>query len=160
MLEKNNSLTIQPAAPASAIEPRLYRVITALLPPDEVVGVRNITRCVTGNEDKAAVRAMFYKLEHTNTYPAYKVGSQWAVSLSCIYAKHWSEQRKAFVDDDQRALALLYILLNAALPLYVDALKGNCSPPQLAQLVLVSSKAARLIERLLRGHPAAPDEGP
>jgi hypothetical protein len=160
MLEENNALTIQPINTSASIEPKLYRLLTTLLPPDQIVGVRAISRRLTGSDDKAAVRAIFHKLEHTNTYPAYKFGGQWAVSLSCVFAKHWSEQRKAFADDDQRALALLYMLLNVALPLYIDALKSTPSPQQLAQLALVSSKAARLIERLLRGQPPAPDEGP
>jgi hypothetical protein len=129
-------------------EPSLHRVLSSVLPRDQIVGVRNISRALTGADGQAAVRAMYHLLEHTNTYPAYKVGSQWAVSLASVQAKRWSQERHAFIENDQKILGLVHLLLSNALPLYANAANGKCDLHQQAQLALISLKAVALIQRL------------
>ena len=138
-----------PAAPIPLIKPELFRMLSLLLPPDRVVGVRAITLALTGRDDPAAIRAMFHLLENSNTYPARKIGSRWAVSPAAVQAKNWAQEQRAFGDEVQKTFGLLFLLLKGCLPLYAEAACGTCNPQQLAQLTLASSEAAELIQKLL-----------
>jgi hypothetical protein len=79
-----------------------------------------------------------------------KLGSRWAIRLSVLRAKWWSEERKAFSGDDQELLVKIHILLSAMLPLLVAVCTDDLDPGTNAQLAHGVDEATGLIEQLLQ----------
>lgn len=143
----------QAAISTEAPEDSLSRVLS-LLPLDEIIGISQIARALTGTDDYAAIRSAYHQLEHTKT-PAYKKGGRWALSLASVRAQRWAEERRAFGGEEQQTLGLLHLLLTNSFALYADAACVRCNRQQLAKLALVSKEAAALIEKLFRDQPDA-----